>query len=44
MKLDYWVVCEDRQLVWEEAREVYKDAWDVGDDLVAKVCAEVGVR
>ena len=29
-----WVVCEDKQLVWEEAPEAYKDVWDVGRDLV----------
>lgn len=35
-----WVVCEDKQLVWEEAPEAYKDIWAVGADLVAKGCAE----
>ena len=35
-----WVVCEDKQLVWEEAPEAYKDVWDVGEDLVAKGCCE----
>ena len=35
-----WVVCEDKQLVWEEAGEAYKDVWAVGADLVAKGCAE----
>ncbi|MCJ1254312.1 hypothetical protein MMC24_002127 [Lignoscripta atroalba] len=29
-----WVVCEDKQLVWEEAPEAYKDVWEVGADLV----------
>ena len=36
-----WVVCEDKQLVWEEAGEAYKDVWAVGDDLVKKGCAEI---
>jgi len=35
-----WVVCEDKELVWEEAPEAYKDVWDVGEDLVARGCAE----
>ncbi len=35
-----WVVCEDKQLVWEEAGEAYKDVWAVGEDLVAKGMAE----
>ncbi|KAL6718066.1 hypothetical protein ACLMJK_004151 [Lecanora helva] len=35
-----WVVCEMKDLVWEEAPEAYKDVWDVGDDLVKKGCAE----
>ncbi|KAG8533388.1 uncharacterized protein KY384_002171 [Bacidia gigantensis] len=35
-----WVVCEDKQLVWEEASEAYKDVWKVAGDLVAKGCAE----
>ena len=35
-----WVVCEDKQLVWEEAGEAYKNVWDVGEDLVSKGCAE----
>ena len=35
-----WVVCEEKQLVWEEAPEAYKDVWDVGEDLVNKGCAE----
>ena len=36
-----WVVCEDKQLVWEEAGEAYKDVWAVGDDLVKSGCAEI---
>lgn len=35
-----WVVCEEKQLVWEEAPEAYKDVWDVGEDLLKKGCAE----
>ena len=35
-----WVVCEDKQLVWEEAGEAYKDVWDVGGDLVKRGVAE----
>ena len=35
-----WVVCEDKQLVWEEAGEAYKDVWAVGEDLVKKGVAE----
>lgn len=35
-----WVVCEDKQLVWEEAGEAYKDVWAVGEDLVRRACAE----
>lgn len=36
-----WVVCEDKELVWEEAPEAYKDVFAVADDLVASGCAEV---
>lgn len=35
-----WVICEDKQLVWEEAPEAYKDVWEVGADLVATGAAE----
>lgn len=35
-----WVVCEDKQLVWEEAGEAYKDVWAVGEDLVRWGVAE----
>ena len=35
-----WVVCEDKQLVWEEAPEAYKDVWSVGEDLVNQGCVE----
>ena len=35
-----WVVCEDKQLVWEEAGEAYKDVWAVGEDLVRSGVAE----
>lgn len=36
-----WVVCEQKELVWEEAPEAYKDVWAVGDDLVGEEVAEV---
>ena len=36
-----WVVCEDKQLIWEEAGEAYKDVWDVGDDLSSHSCADI---
>lgn len=37
-------MCEEKQLVWEEAPEAYKDVWDVGEDLLKKGCrGEVGV-
>ncbi len=35
-----WVVCEDKQLVWEEAPEAYKDVWEVGADLEREGVAE----
>lgn len=35
-----WVVCEDKQLVWEEAPDAYKDVWDVAADLVASGVVE----
>ena len=35
-----WVVCDEKQLVWEEASEAYKDVWDVGADLVRAGVAE----
>ncbi|MCJ1468057.1 hypothetical protein MMC07_006683 [Pseudocyphellaria aurata] len=35
-----WVVCEDKQLVWEEAPDAYKDVWDVAGDLVTSGAAE----
>lgn len=35
-----WVICEDKQLVWEEAPDAYKDVWDVAADLVASGAAE----
>lgn len=35
-----WVVCEDKQLVWEEAPEAYKDVWAVSADLVKSGVAE----
>ncbi|KAL1644726.1 hypothetical protein SLS58_004188 [Diplodia intermedia] len=36
-----WVVCEEKQLVWEEAPEAYKDVWAVAGDLVRAGAAEV---
>ena len=36
-----WVVCEEKNLVWEEAVEAYKDVWDVADDLVDSGVAEI---
>ncbi|EOD43680.1 putative release factor h-coupled family protein [Neofusicoccum parvum UCRNP2] len=36
-----WVVCEEKQLVWEEAPEAYKDVWAVAADLVKAGAAEV---
>lgn len=30
-----WVVCEDKQIMWKEALDAYKDVWDVAADLVA---------
>ncbi|KAF2145393.1 uncharacterized protein K452DRAFT_283753 [Aplosporella prunicola CBS 121167] len=36
-----WVVCEDKQLVWEEAPEAYKDVVAVAEDLVRAGVAEV---
>ncbi|KAB2575057.1 tRNA-splicing ligase RtcB [Lasiodiplodia theobromae] len=36
-----WVVCEEKQLVWEEAPEAYKDVWAVAADLVRAGAAEV---
>ena len=35
-----WVVCEDKELVWEEAGEAYKDVWAVAQDLVDRGVAE----
>ena len=35
-----WVICEEKELVWEEAVEAYKDVWDVGADLVSAGVAE----
>lgn len=36
-----WVVCDEKQLVWEEAPEAYKDVYAVCDDLVREGVAEV---
>ncbi|KAI9699136.1 MAG: hypothetical protein M1836_003325 [Candelina mexicana] len=35
-----WIVCEDKQLVWEEAPEAYKDVWEVCADLERERVAE----
>jgi hypothetical protein len=36
-----WVICDEKQLVWEEAPEAYKDVYEVCDDLVREGVAEV---
>ncbi|KAH7027066.1 tRNA-splicing ligase RtcB-domain-containing protein [Macrophomina phaseolina] len=36
-----WVVCEEKQLVWEEAPEAYKDVWAVAGDLIKAGAAEI---
>ena len=36
-----WVICDEKQLVWEEAEDAYKDVVAVGDDLVNAGAAEV---
>ncbi|PSN73047.1 hypothetical protein BS50DRAFT_483287 [Corynespora cassiicola Philippines] len=36
-----WVVCEERDLVFEEAPEAYKDVFAVGEDLAREGVAEV---
>ncbi|KAA8904189.1 tRNA-splicing ligase RtcB-domain-containing protein [Sphaerosporella brunnea] len=36
-----WVVCEDKELVWEEAPEAYKDVESVAKDLVDAGVAEI---
>jgi RNA-splicing ligase RtcB len=36
-----WVVCEDRRLVWEEAKEAYKNVRDVAADLVESGLVEI---
>ncbi|OCK82642.1 hypothetical protein K432DRAFT_323883 [Lepidopterella palustris CBS 459.81] len=36
-----WVICDEKQLVWEEAPEAYKDVYAVCDDLVQEGVAEV---
>lgn len=36
-----WVVCEEKQLVWEEAPEAYKDVWAVAGDLIGAGAAEI---
>lgn len=36
-----WVICDESDLIWEEAPEAYKDVEKVGQDLVAAGAAEV---
>ncbi|KAI9890718.1 MAG: hypothetical protein M1814_003648 [Vezdaea aestivalis] len=36
-----WVLCDEKELVWEEAVEAYKDVWEVGADLERVGAAEV---
>jgi RNA-splicing ligase RtcB len=36
-----WVICDEKDLVWEEAPEAYKDVEAVGQDLVDAGAAEV---
>ncbi|KAF1982931.1 hypothetical protein K402DRAFT_414694 [Aulographum hederae CBS 113979] len=35
-----WVICDEKSLVWEEAREAYKDVYDVFRDLKEEGVAE----
>jgi len=41
IKRGSWVICEDRELVWEEAPQAYKDVLEVADDLQQAGVAEV---
>ncbi|KAF2430585.1 hypothetical protein EJ08DRAFT_238691 [Tothia fuscella] len=36
-----WVICDQKDLVWEEAPEAYKDIYAVAEDLVGSGVAEV---
>ncbi|KAJ9668558.1 hypothetical protein H2201_001200 [Coniosporium apollinis] len=36
-----WVICDEKDLVWEEAPEAYKDVYAVAEDLVREGVAEV---
>lgn len=36
-----WIICDEKDLVFEEAPEAYKDVYDVGQDLVREGVAEV---
>jgi RNA-splicing ligase RtcB len=36
-----WVICDEKDLVWEEAPEAYKDVQMVGQDLVDAGVAEI---
>jgi RNA-splicing ligase RtcB len=35
------VICDQKNLIWEEAPEAYKDVYAVADDLVREGAAEV---
>lgn len=41
IKRGSWVVCEEKELVWEEAPQAYKDVLEVGEDLEQAGVAEV---
>jgi len=41
IKQGSWVICEDKELVWEEAPQAYKDVLEVADDLQRAGVAEV---
>jgi len=36
-----WVICDEKDLVYEEVPEAYKDVYAVADDLVKEGVAEV---
>lgn len=36
-----WVICEEKELVWEEAPQAYKDVLEVADDLESAGVAEI---
>ena len=41
IKRGSWVICEEKELVWEEAPQAYKDVLEVADDLQNAGVAEV---